>query len=56
MQRHVNIPQIIEELSAGADEQMEPLRQRCEALEKENSELKREVADLKATGSGANSQ
>jgi hypothetical protein len=39
--------QIIEELSAGADEQMEPLRDRCHELEHENGELKREIAELK---------
>lgn len=39
--------QIIEELSAGADEQMEPLREKIEDLEMENRGLRREVEELK---------
>lgn len=39
--------QIIEELSAGAEEEMEPLQERLEDLESENQELKREIEELK---------
>ena len=39
--------QIIEELSAGADEQMEPLRDKIEDLEVENRELRGELEELK---------
>ncbi|KAK5114948.1 hypothetical protein LTR85_009986 [Meristemomyces frigidus] len=38
---------IIEELSAGAEEQMEPLQEHLEDLEKENHELKEQLAHLK---------
>ncbi|KAF2166831.1 hypothetical protein M409DRAFT_66392 [Zasmidium cellare ATCC 36951] len=38
---------IIDELSAGAAEQMEPLSQRIEALEKENGELEKEIGELR---------
>ncbi|KXL48938.1 hypothetical protein M433DRAFT_400 [Acidomyces richmondensis BFW] len=38
---------IIEELSAGAEEQMEPLHERLEMIERENEELRREVEELK---------
>jgi hypothetical protein len=55
MQRCTHHSQIIEELSAGADEQMEPLRERCHELEKENGELRREIQELK-THQSANSQ
>ena len=41
------VQQIIEELSAGAEEQMEPLRERVEDLEKENGELNRIIDELK---------
>ncbi|KAF2771231.1 hypothetical protein EJ03DRAFT_248104, partial [Teratosphaeria nubilosa] len=34
---------IIEELSAGAEEQMEPLQERLEDVEKENAELKKQI-------------
>lgn len=39
---------IIEELSAGASEQMEPMTERIEDLEKQNTELRRELETLKA--------
>ncbi|WPH00925.1 Hypothetical protein R9X50_00375900 [Acrodontium crateriforme] len=39
---------IIEELSAGAEEQMEPLQERVEELEKENNELRHELSTLRA--------
>lgn len=39
--------QIIEELSAGAQEQMEPLQERMEDLEMECGELRRTVEELK---------
>ena len=39
-------PQIIDELSAGASEQMEPLHERIEDLEKEIGELKHENEEL----------
>lgn len=45
----INELQIIEELSAGADEQMEPLREKIGDLEMECKELKREIEQLKAT-------
>jgi voltage-gated hydrogen channel 1 len=38
---------IIEELSAGAEESMEPLQERLEETEKENRELKKEIQELK---------
>ena len=38
---------IIEELSAGAEEQMEPLQERLEVLEKENGELLKEIEILR---------
>lgn len=38
---------IIEELSAGAEEQMEPLQERLEDLEKQNVELKSQIEELK---------
>lgn len=38
---------IIDELSAGAAEQMEPLSQRIEVLEKENGELEKEIEELR---------
>lgn len=38
---------IIDELSAGAAEQMEPLSERIVQLEKENQELRWEVHELK---------
>ena len=47
MQRCTDKKQIIEELSAGADEQMEPLRDRCNELEVENSQLKHEIDQLR---------
>ena len=37
---------IIEELSAGAEEQIEPLQEHLEELEKENHELKLQLAQL----------
>jgi len=43
---------IIEELSAGAEEQMEGLSERCEGLERENEELRKEVEGLKARQDG----
>ena len=36
---------IIDELSAGAAEQMEPLNQRIEALEKRNEDLEKQIRD-----------
>jgi len=39
---------IIEELSAGAQEQMEGLQEKVETLERENRELKQEIRKLKA--------
>ncbi|KAK1074516.1 hypothetical protein LTR74_001112 [Friedmanniomyces endolithicus] len=39
---------IIEELSAGAEERMEPMQERTEELEKENVRLKGEVEGLRA--------
>ncbi|KAH9810110.1 putative ion transport protein [Teratosphaeria destructans] len=39
---------IIEELSAGAEEQMEPLQERLEDVEKENAELKKQIEQLRA--------
>ena len=39
---------IIEELSAGAEEQMEPLQEHVEHLEKENVALKKELEQLRA--------
>ena len=36
----MNVPQIIDELSAGADEQMEPLREKIDELEREVARLK----------------
>jgi len=39
---------IIEELSAGAEERMEPMQERTEELEKENVRLKGEVEKLMA--------
>ena len=39
--------QIIEELSAGAEESMEPLHEHLEVLKHENGELKREIEELK---------
>jgi hypothetical protein len=47
MQRRTYNKQIIEELSAGADEQMEPLRERCHELEVENDQLKHEIDQLR---------
>jgi len=41
---------IIEELSAGAEEQMEPLQEKVEDLEKQNGELRQQIAMLKTTG------
>ena len=38
---------IIEELSAGAEEQMEPLSDRIEDLEKQNSALKSQLEELR---------
>lgn len=37
---------IIEELSAGAEERMEPLQERVEELEKENVRLRQDVEQL----------
>lgn len=39
---------IIEELSAGAEEQMEPLQEKVEDLEKQCGELREQVKQLKA--------
>lgn len=44
----LTIGQIIEELSAGADEQMEPLREKIEDLELANQGLRKEISELKA--------
>ena len=41
------VVKIIDELSAGAEEQMEPLQERVEELEKENAEMRREIDELK---------
>ena len=41
--------QIIEELSAGAEEQMEPLHERLHQLEEENGELKRQLDILRTS-------
>jgi len=41
---------IIEELSAGAEEQMEPLQERLEDVEKENHELRKQIEQLKIVG------
>ncbi|KAK5116671.1 hypothetical protein LTR62_007345 [Meristemomyces frigidus] len=41
---------IIEELSAGAEEQMEPMQERLEGLEKENEGLRRQVEILRGRG------
>lgn len=38
---------IIEELSVGNEEQIEPLQERLESVEKENHELRREMNELK---------
>ena len=38
---------IIEELSAGAEEQIEPLQERLEVMEKENYELRKQIMGLK---------
>lgn len=40
-------PQIIEELSAGAEEQMEPLHVRIQDLERANLRLEHEIEELK---------
>lgn len=40
---------IIEELSAGAQEQMEPLMERLEAAEKENLAMRRELDRMRGT-------
>ena len=45
--RLFRVIKIIDELSAGAEEQMEPLRERMEELEKENHDLRREIDALK---------
>lgn len=42
---------IIDELSAGAAEQMEPLTERIEELEERNKELEREIQILKTSSS-----
>ena len=42
--------EIIEELSVGSQEQTESLRQRIEALEKEKSQLKVDLAQLQSQG------
>lgn len=39
--------QIIEELSAGAEEQMEPLHERIQALEKANHQMQQEISELR---------
>jgi len=39
---------IIEELSAGAEEQIEPLQDRVEELEKENAGLRKELEQLRS--------
>lgn len=51
-----NNHQIIEELSAGADEQMEPLREKIEDLELANTRLKKDIAELKAKRSISNNE
>ena len=38
---------IVEELSAGAEDQIEPLQEHLEELEIENHQLKKELAELK---------
>jgi cell division protein FtsB len=43
---------IVEEFSAGASDEMDHLTQRNEKLEKENSDLKRELKTLKANEDG----
>ena len=47
------VSKIIEELSAGAEEQMEPLHERVEDLELENKELRREIDELKMSNASA---
>lgn len=42
---------IIEEFSAGAEEQMDTLTERIEQLEMENKELKKEISGVKSNGS-----
>ena len=46
---------IVEEFSAGAEEQMDALSERIEKLEMENKELKKELAAVKA-GDGIESR
>ena len=41
---------IIEEFSAGAEEQMDNLLERIEQLEMENKELKKQMSAIKANG------
>lgn len=43
---------IVEEFSAGASDQMDVLTELNERLEKENSELKREIKSLKSDQDG----
>ena len=43
---------IIEEFSAGAEEQMDALSEKIEHLEMENKELKKELVGLKGANSG----
>lgn len=43
---------IIEELSAGAEEQMEPLEEHLQELQKENEDLRKEVTALKQRRDG----
>jgi len=45
------VVKIIEELSAGAEEQMEPLQERLEDVEKENRELRKQVEELQTAQS-----
>ena len=45
---------IIEEFSAGAEEQMDTLSERVESLERENEELKKELLSIKGTEGAAN--
>ena len=45
---------IIEEFSAGAEEQMDTLTERIESLQMENKELKKELDSLKGIDGDAN--
>ena len=47
---------IIEEFSAGAEEQMDNLLERIEQLEMENKELKKQTSAIKANGNADSNQ